>query len=139
MKYNPVTTQVLSQLSAIVGERNVVTDKERLEAYSHDETPASQYARMPEVVVFPKSAQEIAEIVKLANRELIPITPRGAGSGLSGGAIPEYGGIVISLEKMNRVIEIDYDNMMMVLEPGVVTNEVNAMVAEKACFLLGTL
>jgi len=137
MKYNPVTTRILSQLNAIVGERNVVTDKERLEAYSHDETPVSQYARMPEVVVFPKSAREIAEIVKLANRELIPVTPRGAGSGLSGGAIPEFGGIVISFEKMNRVIEIDYDNMMMVLEPGVVTNEVNAMVAEKGLFFAG--
>lgn len=137
MKYNPVTTQVLSQLSAIVGERNVVSDKERLEAYSHDETPVSQYARMPEAVVFPKSAQEIAQIVKLANRELIPVTPRGAGSGLSGGAIPEFGGIVLSFEKMNRVLEIDYDNMMMVLEPGVVTNEVNAMVAEKGLFFAG--
>lgn len=137
MKYNPVTTQIVSQLKTIVGERNVITDRERLDAYSHDETPATQYGRMPEAVVFPKSAQEIAEIVKLANQELIPITPRGAGSGLSGGAIPEFGGIVLSFEKMNRVLEIDYDNMMMVLEPGVVTNEVNAMVAEKGLFFAG--
>ena len=60
---------------------------------------------------------------ELANKELIPLTPRGAGSGLSGGAIPVYGGIVISLEKMNRIIEIDYKNMMIVLEPGVITND----------------
>ncbi|MCR4442925.1 MAG: FAD-linked oxidase C-terminal domain-containing protein [Peptococcaceae bacterium] len=137
MKYNPVTKEVIARLGAIVGEKNVITDEEKLEAYSHDETPVSQYARMPEVVVTPRSAEEIAEIVRLANRELIPITPRGAGSGLSGGAIPEHGGIVISFEKMNRVLEIDYDNMMMVLEPGVVTNEVNAMVAERGLFFAG--
>lgn len=137
MKYNPLNSRVVNELSRIVGERNVVCDKERLEAYSHDETPAEQYGHMPEAVVFPKSAQEVSEIVKLANREMIPITPRGAGSGLSGGAIPKFGGIVVSCEKMNRIIEIDYENMMMVLEPGVVTNEVNNLVAEKGLFFAG--
>ena len=137
MRYNPVTARVVSELQAIVGERNVITDRDRLETFSHDETPTSRYAHMPEAAVFPKSAREVAEIVKLANRELIPITPRGAGSGLSGGAVPEFGGIVLSFEKMNRVLEIDYDNMMMVLEPGVVTNEVNALIAEKGLFFAG--
>lgn len=137
MRYNAVTMDIIRQLRDIVGEKNVFTDEERLEAYSHDETPQAQYARMPEAVVIPKTAEEISAVLKLANRELIPVTPRGAGSGLSGGAIPEYGGIVISFERMNRVIEIDYDNMMMVLEPGVVTNEVNAMVAEKGLFFAG--
>ncbi|MDI3546906.1 MAG: glycolate oxidase [Halanaerobiales bacterium] len=137
MKYNPVTKDIIDELREIVGVKNVITDREKLEAYSHDETPAEQYAHMPEVVVTPGSAEEISRIVKLANRELIPLTPRGAGSGLSGGAIPQYGGIVISVEKMNKVIEIDYDNMMMVLEPGIVTNSVNEMIKDKGLFFAG--
>lgn len=137
MKYNPVTNEIVDRLIKIVGKKNVLTDKEKMEPYSYDETPKEQYAHMPEVVVTPKTAEQIAEIVKLANKELIPITPRGAGSGLSGGAIPAFGGIVISVEKMNKILEIDYKNMMMVLEPGVVTNDINALVAEKGLFYAG--
>lgn len=136
-KYNPVTKEILDKLIDIVGSKNVLTDREKIEAYSHDETPAEQYGHMPEVVVTPCSAQEISEIIKIANKELIPVTPRGAGSGLSGGAIPVFDGIVISVEKMNRVLVIDYDNMMMVLEPGVVTNDINNLVAERNLFYAG--
>ncbi len=132
-----VTEEILNKLIEIVGSKNVLTDKEKIETYSHDETPKEQYACMPEVVVIPKTAEEIAEIVKIANKELIPITPRGAGSGLSGGAIPVFGGIVISLEKMNKILEIDYSNMMMVLEPGVITNDINEVIAEKGLFYAG--
>ena len=137
MKYNPVTKKIIDELIAIVGRKNVFSDKEKIETYSHDETSAEQYSHMPEVVVTPKTTKEIAKIVKLANKELIPITPRGAGSGLSGGAIPLFGGIVISTEKMNRVLEIDYDNMMMVLQPGVVTNDINEEIAEHGLFFAG--
>lgn len=137
MKYNRVTEEILNKLIEIVGSKNVLTDKEKIETYSHDETPKEQYAHMPEVVVIPKTAEEIAEIVKIANKKLIPITPRGAGSGLSGGAIPVFGGIVISLEKMNKILEIDYSNMMMVLESGVVTNDINEVIAEKGLFYAG--
>ncbi len=137
MKYNPVARETIDELIEITGKKNVITNKEKMEAYSHDETPAEQYGHMPEVVVTPETTEEIAKIVKLANRDLIPITPRGAGSGLSGGAIPVFGGIVLSVEKMNRIIEIDYNNMMIVLEPGVVTNEVNEQVAEKGLFFAG--
>jgi len=137
MKYNRVTEEILNKLIEIVGSKNVLTGKEKIETYSHDETPKEQYACMPEVVVIPKTAEEIAEIVKIANKKLIPITPRGAGSGLSGGAIPVFGGIVISLEKMNKILEIDYNNMMMVLEPGVVTNDINEVIAEKGLFYAG--
>jgi glycolate oxidase len=137
MKYNPVTEEIIDELVEIVGRKNVIRDKEKMETYSHDETPVEQYGHMPELVVTPKTTAEIVKIVKLANRELIPLTPRGAGSGLSGGAIPEFGGIVISLEKMNRILEIDYPNMMMVLEPGVIANEVNAEIAEHGLFFAG--
>jgi len=137
MVYNKVTTNIVSRLIEIVGERNVIIGSENLEAYSHDETPKEQYARMPEVVVTPCTAQQVAEIVRLANAELIPVTPRREGSGLSGGAIPVFGGIVVSLEKMNRVLEVDYDNMMMVVEPGVVTNDINSLIADKGLFYAG--
>ncbi len=137
MKYNPVTEEILAELREIVGEKNVLTDEEKIEAYSHDETPAEQYGHMPEVVLTPNTAEEIAAVMKLANRELIPVTPSGARSGLSGGAIPEHGGIVVSVENMDEVIEIDYDNLMMVLEPGVIMNSVNEMLEDSGLFFAG--
>ncbi|MTI62035.1 MAG: FAD-binding protein [Firmicutes bacterium] len=137
MKYNPVTGKILDKLIEILGEKNVLTDPAKLETYSHDETPIEQYGHLPEVVITPTSAEEISTVMKLANLELIPVTPRGAGSGLSGGAIPEYGGIVLSVEKMNQVLEVDYNNLMMTLEPGVVTNSVNEEIKEKGLFFAG--
>jgi glycolate oxidase len=137
MKYNPVTEEILAELREIVGEKNVLTDEEKIEAYSHDETPAEQYGHMPEVVLTPNTAEEIAAVMKLANRELIPVTPSGARSGLSGGAIPDHGGIVVSVENMDEVIEIDYDNLMMVLEPGVIMNSVNEMLEDSGLFFAG--
>ncbi|NLO14541.1 MAG: FAD-binding oxidoreductase, partial [Clostridiales bacterium] len=137
MKYGQVTQDVVKELEAIVGLRNVFTDEERMQPYSHDETPADQYGHMPAVVVTPSSAEQVACIVQLAIKHLIPVTPRGAGSGLSGGAIPVYGGILLSVEKMNKVLEIDYANMMIVVEPGLVTNEINNLVAEHGLFFAG--
>lgn len=137
MKYNPVTKVILDELRSILGDKNVFTDEEKMEAYSHDETDAEVYGHMPEVVITPVSAEHIAEVVKLANREMIPVTPRGAGSGLSGGAIPVYGGILLSVEKMNRVVELDYANMLFVAESGIITNEVNELVKEKGLFFAG--
>ncbi|SHJ36710.1 glycolate oxidase [Dethiosulfatibacter aminovorans DSM 17477] len=136
MNYNPITKEILEELTGILGAKNVIVDKEKMENYSHDETP-KEYAHMPDVVITPRTAEEISEVVKLANRHLIPITPRGAGSGLSGGAIPTFGGILLSIEKMNKVIEVDYDNMMIVVEPGLVTNEINAIVDERGLFYAG--
>ena len=92
---------------------------------------------MPDVVVKPESAQQIADIVKLANEKKIPVTPRGAGSGLSGGAVPIYGGILLSVERMNRILEIDTENMMVVVEPGVVTNEINEKLKDYGLFFAG--
>ena len=137
MNYNPVTREIVAALQQIVGPRNVFTDEEKMEAYSHDETNKEAYARMPEVVVTPTTAEEIAQIVKLANRAHIPITPRGAGSGLSGGAIPVFGGILLSVEKMNKVLEIDYPNMMLTAQAGIVTNDINSLIKERGLFYAG--
>ena len=125
MKYNSVTHSIIEKLKEICGENFVFTDREKLGVYAHDETPVDQFSYFPEVVVMPRNTGQISRIMKLAYDNTIPITPRGAGSGLSGGAIPVYGGIVISLEKMNKILEIDNQNMMVTLEPGVITNEVN--------------
>ncbi|TVQ35647.1 MAG: FAD-binding protein [Spirochaetaceae bacterium] len=135
--YRALNAELLQELAQLVGAGNVLVDRERIEAYAHDETSADEYGHMPEVVLTPVSTEEVAAIVRFANRERIPVTPRGAGSGLSGGAIPLYGGIVLSLEKMNRIVEVDYDNMVVVAQSGVVTNEINARVAEQGLFYAG--
>jgi len=136
--YAQVTPQVVQELIQIVGARYVLyDDAERLAAYSRDEVADPIYAHMPEVVVKPASAGEISAILKLANRERIPVTPRGAGSGLSGGAVPLFGGIVLSVERMNRILEIDKENLVVVVEPGVVTNEINNLLKEDGLFYAG--
>src|SRR6056297_3624203 len=81
--YSAVTPEILGELRALIGNKNVHVDEEKIEAYSHDETNAEEYGHLPEVVLTPTTPEQISEVVKLANRENIPITPRGAGSGLS--------------------------------------------------------
>ena len=137
-RYSRVTPEVIRELAEIVGERFVIFgDVEKLLPYSHDEVPDKSYARMPEVVVRPGSTEEVSHIMKLANRRLIPITPRGAGSGLSGGAVPVFGGIVLLMDRMNRILDLDRPNMMLVVEPGVVTSEINEMLKEYGLFYPG--
>jgi len=137
-RYNPVTAAIAERLEQIVGAGFVIYgDAEKLEPYSHDEIPEAKYAHMPECVVRPATAEQVSAVMKLANRERIPVTPRGAGSGLSGGAVPVCGGVVLLLDRMNRIIEIDTENMMAVVEPGVVTNDINEAVAEHGLFYAG--
>jgi len=135
--YAPVTQEVLAELRRIVGAKNVLVDEEKIEAYSHDETDAKEYGHMPEVVVLPTTTEQVAEVVRLANQKKIPITPRGAGSGLSGGAIPQLGGILLSVEKMNKILELDVDNLVAVVESGVVTNDLAQLVQARGLFFAG--
>ncbi len=137
MSYQPVTSTVLTALRDIVGERGVLADAERIEAYGHDETSTDEYGHLPEVVVLPTTSEQVAQVVKLANRARIPITPRGAGSGLSGGAIPVFGGILLSLEKLNRLLELDLDTMTVTVEAGMVTNDLAHLVQEQGLFFAG--
>ena len=135
--YCPVTFKIGEELKKISGEAFVYLDDEKkLEKYSRDKTP-EQYGHMPEVVVLPKTAREIAQVVKLANREKIPITPRAAGSGLSGGAVPIYGGILLSIERMDNILEVDDQNLMAVVEPGVVTNKLDEVLQGHGLFFAG--
>lgn len=136
--YNPVTAEIVKSLQGIVGEKNVIFgDEEKLASYSHDEVAEKEYAHMPEVVVKPSSAEEISAIMKLAYESDIPVTPRGAGTGLSGGGVPACGGILLSVENMNRVLEIDLENLMVVVEPGVITNHINDELKKYGLFFAG--
>ncbi len=136
--YAPVTPAIVAELQAIVGAAYVIFgETERMVDYAHDEVSGAEYAHMPEVVVKPRTAAEIAAIMQLANRARIPVTPRGAGSGLSGGAVPVFGGILLSIERMNRILEIDRANLVAVVEPGVVTNAINDAVQEYGLFYAG--
>ena len=137
MPYKKVTDKIITELENIVGSQNVVTDQEKLEVYGGDEVPESEWKHLPEVVVKPSNAGEVSEVIKLANRELIPITPRGAGTGLAAGAVPMLGGIVLTVENMNRILEIDKQNLFMVLEPGVTTGEVQKHAWEEGFFYAG--
>lgn len=137
-KYAPVTPRIVAELERIIGVPHVIFgDADRMVDYSHDEVSGAEYAHMPEVVVKPSTAAEISEIMKLANRERVPVTPRGAGSGLSGGAVPVFGGILLSVERMNHILEIDRENLVAVVEPGVVTNTINDAVQEYGLFYAG--
>ncbi len=137
-QYNALTPDIVRQLQEIVGQRYVIHgDAEKLQPYSHDEVPDPEYAHMPDCVVRPESTEQIAAIMALATRHRIPVTPRGAGSGLSGGAVPIYGGIVLLCDRMNRIIEVDPQNMVVVAQPGVVTNEINDAVREHGLFYAG--
>ena len=132
--YNPVTADILTELKSIVGEKFAFVDAEKCDAYSRDETPDSKYACQPEVVVLPQTTAEVARIIKLANRTGISVAPRGAGTGLACGAIPITGGIVLSLERFNQILEVNADAMYMIVQAGVRTDEVQK--AAKAAGLL---
>ncbi len=117
-KYQKVTPELIRRLRFIVGDKGVIAD-EGLENYARDEAPHT-HSVLPEAVVFPHSTQEIADILRLANTELIPVTPRGAGTGLSGGSVPVHGGIVLSLDKLNKMGEIDEANFCASAQAGVI-------------------
>jgi glycolate oxidase len=130
--YNPVTPDIVETLGGIVGEGNVLIGDEAMEPYAHDETVGLWAA--PEVVVKATSAAQVSDILKLAQHERVPVTPRGAGYGLSGGAVPVRGGIVLSTEKMNRILEIDHKNLMVTVEPGVITGDLHRAVEAEGLF-----
>ncbi|MES2277065.1 MAG: FAD-linked oxidase C-terminal domain-containing protein [Bacteroidota bacterium] len=129
MPYNKITADILAAISAIVGEANVITQHDDLEKYSHDETEDLRY--YPEVVAKPNTPEQVGGLLKLCNDNLIPVTPRGAGTGLSGGALPILGGLLISMERFNNIIKIDEDNLQATVEPGVITEMFMDAVAEK--------
>ena len=137
-KYNPVTPEIARRLAEICGAPYVIyRDAERLEPYSRDEIPGTHYRRMPDLVVRPSSTDEVAAIMRLANENLVPVTPRGAGSGLSGGAVPVFGGIVMAMDRFDKIVELDTANMTITVEPGVIANDINEYLKPHGLFYAG--
>lgn len=126
------TSDILISLQNIVGTSYVFTDDETRKNYGHDET--EDYNFPPQVVVKPKTPEEISAIMKLATEHTIPVTPIGAKTGLSGGALSIYGGIGLSMERFNSIIGVDDKNLQVIVEPGVITQVLKDAVAEKGLF-----
>lgn len=129
MSLNP---EILHKLTQIVGENYIFTDIETRNHYGHDET--EDYVFPPNVVVKPANSNEVSQIIKVANEYKIPTTPIGARTGLSGGALSIYEGIGLSLERLNKILEIDEQNLQVTVEPAVITQVLRETVAEKGLF-----
>lgn len=132
MKYNQPTREQIDSLAAICGVDNVFTSEDALLSYGKDETEDLVYK--PSVAVRPSNTAQVSEVLRLCNAARIAVTPRGAGTGLSGGALPVFGGVVLSMEKFNRILEIDERNLQATVEPGVINEVFQDAVREKGLF-----
>lgn len=132
MIYNPVTEQDLVFFRTQLGEDQVLVDDESRQRYGRDETENLMFP--PEVVLKPSTTAEVQAILKHCSARCIPVTPRGAGTGLSGGALPHEGGVSLSTERMNRILQIDERNLQVTVEPGVITEVLQNAVKEKGLF-----
>ena len=132
MEYKKINIDDLAVLKEIVGTDFVFSDEDKLLEYSSDETEDLSYP--PEVVLKPRTANEIAEIIKYCNVKNIPVTPCGARTGLSGGSLPIFGGVALSGERLNTIIEIDERNLQAKVEPGVINQVFRDAVEEKGLF-----
>lgn len=136
-QYQPVTEEVIQALRRIVGEKYVKTDAAVLDVYKSDESLAPSFWRTPEVVVLPANTQEVAAVMKVANAFAVPVTPRSAGTSVSCGAVPAYGGIVLLMERMNRILEVNEEGMYMVVEAGVRTIDIQNLARSKQLMYAG--
>src|SRR6056297_1625541 len=109
----------VGKLKELVGAQNVLHEKEDLLTFGYDATPEIQY--LPDVVVFPTSSEQVVDLVKFAGEEGLPLVPRGSGTGLSGGSVAAEGGMVLCLTRLNRILEIDEENLTATAQAGVVT------------------
>src|SRR5690606_2586010 len=124
-------TTLASDLERLLGANVVSTDAETLATHAKDKWFASG---LPEVVVFAESTEQVSKLLAYANERGIPVTPRGAGVGYVGGCVPARGGIALSLARMNRIMEIHFEDAVAVVEPGVITGVLQAAVREKGLF-----
>lgn len=132
MNFNRVTPDLISQLSAIVGPANASTTRADLDLHAKDQS--QHHAASAEIVLWPESGQQVADILKLANEHHIPVTPWGVGTGLEGNAIPVYGGISLSFERMNKIVEIHADDFQVTVQPGIGHKDLNAALARHGLF-----
>ena len=123
--------QLIKNLQTIVGDRYVLIEKEDVIVYEQD---GSIFQVMPEIVVLPGDVEQVAAVVKAAGQANVPIVPRGSGTGLAGGAVPAEGGIILSLARLNRILKIDLDNALAIVEPGVINIDITKAVAKEGFF-----
>ena len=122
----------IKNLKSIVGQENVKDDRAHILAYSYD---ATREHYEPDAVVFPKNEEDVSKVLRYCNENLIPVVPRGAGSGFTGGALPAKGGIILAVEKyMNKILEIDMENMVARVQPGVINKELQREVEKVGLF-----
>ncbi len=124
-------TEFIQEIASKIGNKHVYAVPEKLEAYNFDGTDLRY---LPELVVEPANANQISTLMKLASHYKIPVTPRGAGTGMSGGSLPVAGGVELSLLKMNNIIEIDEINMTVMVEPGVINYDLHQAVSQKGLY-----
>ncbi len=132
MPFAEVSPDIVEVFKSIIGADYVITDPERRRFYGHDETEDFNF--LPDVVLKPASAEEISAIMNVCCKHSIPVTPRGGGTGLSGGALPVYHGVILSMERFNRILDIDELNLQATVEPGVITQVFQQAVMEKNLF-----
>ena len=117
-----IRRQLIEILEHELGEKKIVTDTDILEKYARDET--ADLSNSPDILVRAASVEDVSVTLKTCNELRVPVTPRGAGTGVTGGAVPVFGGLVLSMEKLNRILEIDRENMIAVVEAGAITGEI---------------
>ncbi|MDP6908220.1 MAG: FAD-linked oxidase C-terminal domain-containing protein [Flavobacteriales bacterium] len=132
MEYGHITEELQERLREIVGSDHFHVEQETLTMHASDET--EDHVFMPQMVVMPNTTEEVSAILKHCNEHLIPVTPRGGGTGLSGGALPIKGGAVIAMKRFNRILKIDELNLQATAEPGVITEVFQDAVKEKGLF-----
>lgn len=132
MNYKKISEEDLKYFASLCSSENLLNDEESLQKYSRDET--EDISVKPQLVIKPEKVEQISAILKYCNKHQIPVTPRGAGTGLSGGALPVFGGIVLSMEKFNNIIHIDENNLQATVEPGVINQFFQDEVAKKGLF-----
>lgn len=132
MTYAAVTSEVVARLGTLVGEENVSTAQAVLDLHAHDQSFHAPHRG--EVVVWPQTGEQVAEVLRLANSLLIPVTPWGVGTSLEGNPIPLHGGILLSLERMKRIIEVHADDFQVTVEPGIGHKDLNAHLARLGLF-----
>jgi glycolate oxidase len=123
---------LISELQKIVGKDNVLTAPEAMKAYSYDGT--TSWIHEPDVVVFPTTTDEVSRIMKLANAEKVPVTPRGGGTNVSGGSVPWHGGIVMVMTRFNKIVKVDKENLTATVEPGVVLQDLTLRLMKDGLF-----
>ena len=132
MSYKKIDSHIISEFLSFLDEKQVIASENEKLAYAQDKT--EDFVYMPELVLVPGNTEDISKILKICNKHIIPVTVRSTGTGLSGGALPVKGGIVISMEKFNKILNIDTDNFQITTEPFVINYILQQAVKEKGLF-----